>query len=90
MEAHPPPPADMAIVGFGWAGSIVAAELAKRRHGLVVFERGPMVRYRSCGYVHELGNERWTRTRVQHISRETYALRYAMRTTALPLLRRLV
>jgi gluconate 2-dehydrogenase alpha chain len=82
-----PPAADVAVVGFGWTGSIVAAELARHGHDVIVFERGPVFETASCGHVHEPGNERWTRSRVQRIGRETYTLRYDMRSDALPLRR---
>jgi gluconate 2-dehydrogenase alpha chain len=82
-----PPPADVAIVGFGWAGSIVAAELARHGHDVVVFERGPAFASTSCGHIHEPGNERWTRSRVQRVERETYTLRYDLKNDALPLRR---
>lgn len=82
-----PPPADVAVVGFGWAGSIIAAELARQGHRVVVFERGPAFDSHSCGHVHEPGNERWNRSRVQKIARETFTLRYDRATDAVPLRR---
>jgi flavin-dependent dehydrogenase len=41
--------ADVAVVGGGPAGAIVAAELARRGHDVVILERSPAWRWRACG-----------------------------------------
>jgi flavin-dependent dehydrogenase len=40
---------DVAIVGGGPAGAVLAARLARRGYAVVVFERSPAYRWRACG-----------------------------------------
>ncbi len=40
---------DVAVVGGGPAGALVAAALARRGHDVVVLERSPAYRWRACG-----------------------------------------
>jgi gluconate 2-dehydrogenase alpha chain len=79
------PPTDVAVVGVGWAGSIIAAELAKAGLSVVGLERGP--RLDPTATADAMDELRYSSRAVlaQDLSRETWTLRHDDREAALPL-----
>jgi len=80
-------PSDVLIVGYGWAGSLMAAQLAARGLQVTVLERGTDLRSRSCGHFHGHGQGRRPHERTQNAAAETFTLRHAERDRALPIRR---
>ena len=80
--------ADVAIVGVGWVGGIIAAELTKAGLDVVGLERGP-INHRSPGYWDDQKHDE-LRYAVryelfQNTANETWSLRHHLNETALPI-----
>jgi hypothetical protein len=79
--------ADAVIVGFGWAGAIMAKELTEAGLNVVALERGPMRDTATDGaYPKALDELTYSirRKLFQDISRETVTIRHGAHDTALP------
>ncbi|HIW38776.1 MAG TPA: GMC family oxidoreductase, partial [Candidatus Jeotgalicoccus stercoravium] len=78
---------DVVVVGLGWAGSIVAAELSKIGHNVVGLERGKEKKTEDYLTAHDeyryvIGHEM-----MQDLSRETLTYRNSTDEEALPMRR---
>ncbi len=79
--------ADVVIVGFGWAGSIMARELAEAGLKVVALERGAMRDTQPDGAYPQVLDELTYSIRkklFQDLSRETVTIRHGVNDTALP------
>jgi gluconate 2-dehydrogenase alpha chain len=76
---------DVVVIGAGWAGSVVATELALAGHRVTILERGEHLDPQDDRQ--NLPSERhaYCRARSQRADRETYTLRHDSRYQALPL-----
>lgn len=83
-------PVDVAIIGGGWAGGIVAKELAKARKSVVVLERGPDRRGAPIAMAPERRDELRFALRhenLQNLALDTVTFRNESSQTALPMRR---
>src|SRR5258706_11346633 len=71
-----PESADVAIVGYGWAGSLIAAQLVRQGFNVTVLERGEDLMPEPCGHFHGYAEGRRPHARTQNASRETFTLRH--------------
>jgi gluconate 2-dehydrogenase alpha chain len=78
---------DVLIVGYGWAGSLMAAQLVRRGLSVTVLERGPDLRSPDCGHFHGAGQGRRPQERTQNAAAETFTLRHREHDRALPIRR---
>ena len=81
------PKRDIAIVGLGWAGSIMAVELAKTGFEVVAFERGPWRDTAddfNVGYVQDELRYVQQQELMITAAEDTYTFRNAGHQTALP------
>ncbi|WP_213765586.1 GMC family oxidoreductase [Caballeronia sp. dw_19] len=79
--------ADVAIVGYGWVGSIIAARLIHEGLNVVVLERGADLLQEPCGHFHGAIRERRPHDRTQNAALETFTLRYTPQMNAVPIRR---
>ncbi|MFC9763962.1 GMC oxidoreductase [Rhodococcus jostii] len=78
---------DVLIVGYGWAGSMMAYDLVSRGLRVVVLERGgELPNHPSCGHFHGPQGRR-PQPRTQDAARETFTLRHHEGEQALPIRR---
>ncbi|MFF3571979.1 FAD-dependent oxidoreductase [Nocardia jiangxiensis] len=78
---------DVLIVGYGWAGSMMAYDLVSRGLRVVVLERGSdLPNHPSCGHFHGPQGRR-PQSRTQDAARETFTLRHHQGEQALPIRR---
>lgn len=77
---------DVVIVGTGWAGAIMAAELSKTGLDVVALERGPRYR-REAGDFERVHDELQRRRRdfTQDLATETWTMRHDLGEEALPI-----
>jgi len=78
---------DVLIVGYGWAGSLIAAQLVRNGLDVTVLERGADLHSQSCGHFHGPGQGRRPHDRTQNAAAETFTLRHADGGRALPIRR---
>ncbi|HEY1921019.1 MAG TPA: GMC family oxidoreductase [Streptosporangiaceae bacterium] len=78
---------DVLIVGYGWAGSLMAAWLVRQGLSVTVLERGADLAMADCGHFHAPGQGRRPHERTQNAALETFTLRHAERERALPIRR---
>jgi gluconate 2-dehydrogenase alpha chain len=78
---------DVLIVGYGWAGSLMAAQLVRQGLDVTVLERGAGLRSAACGHFHGYAEGRRPHERTQNASAETFSLRHSERERALPIRR---
>ena len=84
------PEVDAVVVGSGWAGSIVAREMAKAGLRVVVLERGPRRMPAEDFVLPAMRDELKHALRhqfMQDVSKETLTLRHSSAETALPMRR---
>jgi gluconate 2-dehydrogenase alpha chain len=81
------PPAQVVIVGVGWAGGIIAAELTKAGIDVVGLERGPLRDLNDSAYVDKHDELRFTTRQdlLQDTATETWTFRHHSRERALPI-----
>ncbi|HEU4599467.1 MAG TPA: hypothetical protein VFS26_06960, partial [Solirubrobacterales bacterium] len=81
------PEVDAVVVGLGWAGGIVSAELAKAGLQVVGLERGPFRRADDSEYVdkHDELRFRVRQDMLQDAAVETWTLRHHHREAAMPI-----
>ena len=77
--------ADVAIVGVGWVGGIIAAELTKAGLNVVGLERGEQARDRQLGRRPRRAALRDPLELFQNAANETWTLRHNLRENALPM-----
>jgi gluconate 2-dehydrogenase alpha chain len=78
---------DVLIVGYGWAGSLMAAMLVKQGLDVTVLERGADLRSEACGHFHGYAQGRRPHERTQNAAAETFTLRHTGRERAQPIRR---
>jgi gluconate 2-dehydrogenase alpha chain len=78
---------DVLIVGYGWAGALMAATLVERGLQVTVLERGSDLRSPECGHFHGFAEGRRPHERTQNAAAETFTLRHAVNEPALPIRR---
>jgi gluconate 2-dehydrogenase alpha chain len=81
------PPTEVVIVGVGWAGGIMAAELTKAGIEVVGLERGPLRGPEDSAYVEKHDELRFTARQdlLQDTAIETWTFRHHGRERALPI-----
>ena len=77
----------VAIIGYGWAGSLMAAELVAQGIEVTVLERGDDLALESCGHFHGYAEGRRPHVRTQNATRETFTLRHNDAEQAVPIRR---
>jgi gluconate 2-dehydrogenase alpha chain len=78
---------DVLIVGYGWAGSLIAAQLVRDGLDVTVLERGADLQSPACGHFHGPGQGRRPHERTQNAAAETFTLRHTEGDRALPIRR---
>ncbi|THF74250.1 GMC family oxidoreductase [Cohnella fermenti] len=79
------PKATVAIVGMGWVGGVIAAELTKAGHDVVGFERGKSRSTADYYHVHDELRYANRYELMQDLSKETVTYRNNEKITALPM-----
>lgn len=79
------PKVPIVIIGLGWVGGIIAAELTKAGHEVVALERGKMRNTEDYFHVHDELRYAQRYEMMQDLSKETVTFRHSEKTRSLPM-----